>query len=91
MLNSSHILRYGIIGIYDSYAATDELFSNEGNDPYMSAENYAFDISKGGFWNITVGIGADGKCVTQTILFDNKLGYERFKRDNVLIFEHKEI
>ena len=90
MLTASHIARYSIIGIYDSYAATDELFSNSGNDPYMSAENYAFDTSNGGFWDITVGIGADGKCVTQTILFKNKMGYDKYKYENVLLFEHKE-
>jgi len=91
MLTAAHIYRYKIIGIYDSYAAIDELFSYQGNDPYMSAENYAFDTSKGGFWDIVVGIGADGKCVTQTILFMNKMGYDRYKRENVLLFEHKEI
>lgn len=91
MLTAAHIYRYKIIGIYDSYAAIDELFSGNYTDPYFGRYNNNNENLKGVLFDLVVAIGADGKCVIQTILFKNKMGYDRYKRENVLLFEHKEI
>lgn len=91
MLTATLIARYGIAATYDSYAAADELFSGEGNDPVLSAENMAYDISHGGYFDITVAICPDGKCVTQVIIFRNKMGYDKYKYDNITLFDQKGI
>lgn len=91
MLTATHIKRYGILATYDRYCSIDKLFSSHSHDPYIEAEEMAYELSRGGNYDISVAIGADGKCVTQIILFRDKRGYELYVRDGITIFEHKEI
>jgi len=91
MLTASQIHRYGIAATYDSYASTEQLFSNGGLDPVLSAENMAYDIYQGGYFDISVAIGPNGTCVTQIILFRKKEGYDLYKADNITVFDQKEI
>ena len=91
MLTASQIARYSIAATYDSYAAVDELCSGEGNDPSLSAENLAYDLSKGCFFDISVAIAPEHKVVTQIIVFRTKQGYERYLRDGIKIFDQKEL
>ena len=91
MLTASQIARYSIAATYDSYAAIDELFSGEGNDPCLSAENLAYDVAGGCFFDVSVAISPKNVCCTQIVVFRTKQGYERYRRDNITIFDQKEI
>lgn len=91
MMTASQIFKYGIAATFDNHSAVDELFSGDGNDPSLAAENLAYDVAEGGYWDISVAIGANGTCVTQILIFRNKEGYEAYKKDGVTIFDQKEI
>jgi len=91
MLTPTLITRYGIAATYDRITSMDRIFSGHDHDPINEAENLACDIAEGCFWDITVAICGEGKCVTQIIVFKDKLGYERYKRDKVTLFDQKEI
>ena len=90
MLTSSIIHRYGICGVFDGSAMTDELFSSNINDPCIAADENAFAM-RAKYWDTTVAICQDGKCVVQLILFNTKEGWERYVEDGILIFDQKEI
>ena len=91
MLTATLIYRYGIAATYDSYAAADELFSGGGNDPVLSAENMAYDIAVGGYFDVTVAVCPNGTVVTQVIIFRNKVGYDKYLRDGIVLFDQKGI
>lgn len=110
MLNASIIHRYGIVGIWDTYAATDTLFSgNEGikhsyriengeerlitessglRDPMLDVDSLIGDIGAE-YSDVTVAICANGNCVIQVVQFKTKLGYDKYKADNIVIFDQR--
>jgi len=91
MLTPDDIVKYGIIGTWDRYSAVDDLFSNSEHDPYLCALMEAEYTAAGHKFDISVALGPKGKCVTQIIVFRSKEGYERYVRDGITIFDHKEI
>ena len=97
MLTPTLITRYGIATThdvpmtYDRITTIDKLFSGGDGDPVNEAANLAYDLAEGAYWDITVAICGEGKCVTQIIVFRDKLGFERYKRDQVTLFDQKEL
>ena len=91
MLTSTHIHRYGILHCFDSYSAIDSLFSGENSDPCWSVSEGNDKFLKNEYWELAVAIAPNGTCVIQTIVFRDKLGYERYKRDEATIFDQKGI
>lgn len=110
MLNATLIHRYGIAGIWDTYAATDTLFSgNEGiktsrkivdgeeklitessglRDPLLDVDSLIGDIGAE-YSDVTVAICANGNCVIQVVQFKTKLGYDKYKNDNIILFDQR--
>lgn len=83
-------MKYGIISTWDTYASIDDLFSGSNNDPWTSADQNADHI--GAKWyDISLAICADGKCIVQVLVFRNKVGLDKYMEDGVLIFNHREI
>ncbi|MFA7287635.1 MAG: hypothetical protein WC055_02030 [Melioribacteraceae bacterium] len=89
MLTASAIHRYGIEGVWDMYASINDLFSGSDNDPFLNADALAGEIGAV-FWDITVAIASKDKCIIQVLVFRNKMGYDKYKSDGVVIFDHKE-
>lgn len=91
MLTTTLIHAYGITNILSGYANVDELFSGEGNDPFMAAENQAGRTTNGQYFEITVGICPNGKCETQIIVFKDKSYWNKYVKDGVTLFNQTEI
>lgn len=91
MLTVSLIHKYGIVATHNTYSAIDELFSNLWNDPYQRAENLAYDIAEGLFFDVSVAICDEGKCICQSVIFRTREGYEKYKQDGIVLFDQKEI
>ncbi len=88
MLTSSDILKYGIVSTWDTYASIDDLFSGSINDPWLSADQNS-DYIGVKWYDISLAICADGKCIVQVLAFKDKAGLYRYIEDGKLIFNHK--
>lgn len=87
MVTASQISEYGILLFWpDDVRAIDELFSNEGNDPYLEALEKGFVQGDGYPYDISVGIGPDGKCVCQLVFFKDQSYYEKYERSGITVF-----
>lgn len=95
--------RYGIVGVWDTYASIDCLFSgNEGytesggepiftglRDPMLDVDRLIGDIGAV-YYDVTVAICPNGKCVIQVIQFRTKIGFDKYKHDGITIFDDRQ-
>lgn len=94
------------MNVWDRVSAVDHLFRGHvwsevflngipmellEEDPYLSAADHGDLISEGHPFDITVAIGKYGTIVCQIVVFKDLEGFERYKRDGITIFDHKEI
>ena len=98
MLRSSDIVKYGIVLNTDIYSVIDWLFSGEkyeddetstNLDPYQEAHKVAGEMGVE-FYDINIAICKNNACIVQVLVFRTKEGYDKYKKDGVLIFDHKE-
>jgi len=91
MLTSSIIAKYGVTNVLSGYSKLDGLFSGEGDDAAMAAENHAGAITNGQYFDITIAICKDYKVETQIIVFKDKTGYDKYIEDGIVIFNNTEV
>lgn len=98
MLNSSIIFRYGIrsIGAVTIMSVIDDLYSQNYNDIECVVMDEATRILRPGeIVAVSSAVGPRNKLghtvvTAQSIVFKNRVGYDRYLADGITIFDTKE-